>query len=521
MKRRSFLQSSSVFSLPLMLGGINVGILNNTKLEHLINDESDRVFVLVQQNGGNDGLNMVIPIDQYNHLSAARANILVPETQIIKLTEKTGLHPVMTGMKTLFDEEALTIIQNVGYANQNRSHFRSTDIWNSGSKADEVITTGWIGRYLDTQHFGYPEGYPNDQNPHPVAITLGPAVSETCQGIAANFSLAINDPTALLTIPGTDGGELPDLPYGDELDFLRLIVQQTNVYSTVLSEAAEKGTNLSSLYPDMGENRLADQLKIVAQLISGGLETKIYVVNINGFDTHANQVDASDPTAGDHSQLLTFLSQALHAFMDDLRLLNLDHRVVGATRSEFGRQIASNGSLGTDHGNAAPLIVFGSCVNAGIIGDNPEIPNNLEPQSGVDPKIDFKNVFGSILIDWFEVEESQAASLFSHEFEYLPLITTCNTTTPTHDLPVANLYGFKPYPNPFFEEIRIRLKSPGGRLRISLKNNLGQEVYLLADREFSDGDHEMIFPLPEFTPGTYFCQMTSRNFQQTIPLLHF
>ncbi|NND34219.1 MAG: DUF1501 domain-containing protein, partial [Saprospiraceae bacterium] len=496
MKRRSFLQSSSIFSLPVMLGGVNVGVLANTNLDQIINADSDRIFVLIQQNGGNDGLNMIIPIDQYNNLSVARSNILIPENQIIKLNEKTGFHPAMAGMKSLFDESALTIVQNVGYANQNRSHFRSTDIWNSGSQADEIITTGWIGRYLDTQHFGYPEGYPNDENPHPVAITLGPTVSETCQGIAANFSLAINDPTALLTIPGTDGGELPDLPYGHELEFLRLIVQQTNVYATVLSEAAEKGTNLSTLYPDTGANRLADQLKIVAQLISGGLETKVYVVNINGFDTHANQVDANDPTAGDHTQLLADLSEGILAFMDDLRKLKIDQRVIGATRSEFGRQIASNGSLGTDHGNAAPLIVFGSCVNDGIIGENPEIPGDLEPQSGVTPEIDFKNVFGSILMDWFEASEADVRTLFSHEFEYLPLITACNTTTPTHDLPALNLYGFKPYPNPFFEELRINLKSPGGRLRISLKNNFGQEDFILADEEFSPGDHSFSISLP-------------------------
>ncbi|MCB0669722.1 MAG: DUF1501 domain-containing protein, partial [Saprospiraceae bacterium] len=468
MNRRSFLRSGSVFSLPIALGGVNLGVMASSKLNYLLQDETDRVFVLIQQNGGNDGLNMVIPIDQYSVLSTLRSNILIPDNQTLNLTNETAFHPSMSGLKALYDEEVITIIQNVGYENQNRSHFRSTDIWNTGSNAGEVLTTGWIGRYLDTQHFGYPEGYPNENYPHPIAITLGPSVSETCQGLAANFSLAINDPASLLSIPGTTGGTLPDLPYGDELGFLRQVIQQTNVYSEVLKDVSTKGTNISDLYPEPGQNSLADQLKIVAQLISGGLQTRIYIVNINGFDTHANQVDQNDVLAGDHANLLSNLSEAVLAFMDDLRKQSLDHRVIGATRSEFGRQIASNGSFGTDHGDAAPLIVFGSCVNAGIIGENPQIATNLEPQTGVPVQIDFKNVFGSILMDWFGAAENDIQSLFAHDFEYLPIITACNTTTAVDQFSNFKIYQFKPYPNPFFERINASFSSPGKHIRLSL-----------------------------------------------------
>ncbi len=520
MKRRSFLRSGSVFSLPVALGGVNIGVLANSKLNYLFEEENDRIFVLIQKNGGNDGLNMVIPTDQYKNLSAHRSSILIPENQLLKLSDTIGFHPTMSGLKSLYDDQILSIIQSVGYPNQNRSHFRSTDIWDSGSQAQEIITTGWIGRYLDQLHGGYPEGYPNNEFPHPVAITLGPTVSETCQGIAANFSLAINDPTALATIPGIEGDPLPDLPYGDELTFLRQIVEQTNVYSKVLKDISEKGTNQSSLYPEPGVNSLADQLKTVAQLISGGLQTKIYVANINGFDTHANQVTDGDVTVGDHATLLSNLSEAVMAFVDDLRIQGLDRRVIGATRSEFGRQIAANGSLGTDHGDAAPLLIFGTCVNARIIGNNPEILPEIDPQAGVKPQFDFKDIFGSILIDWFNVAESDINQIFSHEFKHIPLVTGCATTsTPENNL--DRWLKFSTYPNPFFEKLTVSFESPGSELKLSLINSLGQEIIQFDNRFFQKGSHEISYQIPEIPPGNYLCRINGKGIMKSVPLIHF
>src|SRR5690606_27957596 len=139
-------------------------------------------LVLIQLNGGNDGLNMVIPLDQYSGLTSVRGNLVLPESSVLALTDLTGLHPKMTGLKTLFEEEKLSVIQSVGYPDQNRSHFRSTDIWTTASDSDEYLTTGWLGRYLDLKYPGYPVGYPNEEHKDPFAITLGTVVSETCQG---------------------------------------------------------------------------------------------------------------------------------------------------------------------------------------------------------------------------------------------------------------------------------------------------------------------------------------------------
>ncbi len=520
MKRRSFLRSGSILSLPLALNGVKVGVFSQTIFEEIIDPNNDRVFVLIQQNGGNDGLNTIIPIDQYDNLASARSDILIPENRIIKLTEQTGLHPVMTGVKELYDQGMLNIIQNVGYPNQNRSHFRSTDIWDTGSAAQEVLATGWIGRYLDSIHSGFPEDYPNSDFPHPVAITLGPTVSETCQGIAANFSLAINDPTSLSMIPGTEGQELPDNPYGRELTFLRQILSQTNEYAEVLSGVAEMGTNLSPLYPEQGVNRLADQLRTVAQLISGGLQTRIYIVNINGFDTHANQTSASDSTVGIHANLLTDLSQAVHAFMDDLQRQGLDQRVIAATRSEFGRKIVSNGSFGTDHGNAAPLLVFGSCVNPGMYGENPTIGSNVDPSEGVEMKVDFRNVFGSILIDWLGASETTVQSIFSNVFTKLPIVTACSTT-PTTELPIESAVSVRAFPNPFLDNLTVRFKTPGGPAQINLIDASGQRVAVLADENYAPGEYTIEYKVPDIPPGTYYYQFVNGDFSKTQSLLHF
>lgn len=499
---------------------MKVGVIGQTQLEHFLNAEDDRILVIIQQNGGNDGLNTIIPIDQFDNLSRARQSLLIPEQQILPLTENTGMHPVMDDLQALFKEGKLNIIQNVGYANQNRSHFRSTDIWDSGSTAEEVRTTGWMGRYLDLEHPGYPENYPNDDTPHPIAITLGPTVSESCQGMAANFSLAINDPTALVQIPGTETEQLPDLPYGYELAFLQQIIAQNNVYAEILSDAAEQGKNQSDLYDESRNNSLATQLRTVAQLISGGLQTKVYVVNINGFDTHANQVEDGSPFTGTHANLLQELSQSIYAFMDDLRNQGLDQRVIGITRSEFGRQIRENGSFGTDHGDAAPLMIFGTCVKGGIIGENPIIPQDFEPQSGVEAKIDFKNIFGSVLMDWFGADASSVQSIFSHDFEYIPVIDACNTT-PTKVPKFNPVADVTTYPNPFFDQMTVQFNSRGEDVNVSIYSLDGKLVKRVTHQYFESGTHTVPVRLDNAPPGQYICRLISNGYQVSKSIIHF
>ncbi len=520
MKRRNFLKSASALAgVPLLLRGVGVSPFGKSSLLRFLNPDSDRVLVLIQLNGGNDGLNMVLPMDQYDKLSVLRSNILLPESAVLSLTEELALHPVMTGVKSMYDDGRLTLLQNVGYPNQNRSHFRSTDIWTSASPADEYWNTGWLGRYLTENHPDFPEGYPNSEYPDPLAITMGSIVSQTCQGIAANYSLALNDPFSLSLISVGAEDEVPDTPYGWELTFLRQAIAQTNAYSDVIFQAAESGNNLAT-YPE--NNRLAEQLRNVALLISGGLQTKIYVVSLGGFDTHANQVDANDFTAGSHADLLRMLSDAMAAFQQDLAMLGVEERVVGMTFSEFGRQIASNNSLGTDHGTAAPLFVFGSCINPGIVGDNPQIPDpqDIEPQAGVPMQYDFRNVYGSILMDWFEVDEEVVKQLLYDEFQYLPILNPC-TPTASAEPSMPDAIELKAFPNPFRSSTQIAFSCEASQyVRLSVFDLRGQELEVLINKTLSAGEHVYSYSPDGLPAGTYAVRLQLGNGQAATRLVN-
>ena len=511
MKRRSFIKRSSTVALPLVLGGINVEAINNPFFNAFEGDD-DRVLVMIQLGGGNDGLNMIIPKDQYSNLVEVRSNIIIPESQILDLTDTVGLHPVMGDLKTVYDQGKVGIIQSAGYPNQNRSHFRSSDIWHSGSSAEEVWTTGWLGRYFDTVAPNYPTGYPNENFPDPLAITIGSSVSETCEGDGGNFSLALADPdnlTALSTPINTDS---PDSCFGDKMDFLVTSIIQTNAYNDVVEAASENGNNLSTKYTD--ENKLANSLKVVARLISGGLKTKVYVVNLGGFDTHGDQVVEGATTTGEHADLLQELSEAICAFQDDLQLLGLDERVVGMTYSEFGRRIRSNGSVGTDHGTAAPMILFGSCVNSGIMGNNPEISVDVDNQEGVPMQFDFRSVYGSLLVDWFGLETSTVQSLLFEDFQYISLLLDCSDTTPIKEVLVADQISIEVFPNPFSQTVTVQFTVPKGHVKISLFDVLGSQLKVITSQQFNAGTHTLQMDTSQLATGSYYYHIQTDHSRQ-------
>lgn len=513
MKRRNFIKNTgTAISLPLLLNGFKLSAIPSSTLFNAVN-ETDRVLVLIRQDGGNDSLNTFLPLDQYDGLSAVRSNILIPSNQTLTLSDTIGLHPTMGGIKNLFDEGRMGLIQSVGYPNQNRSHFRSTDIWTSGSPAEEYWQTGWLGRYLENMHPNFPENYPNTDFPDPFAITMGNIVSETCQGTNVNFSTTVQDPFS--ATPLTEGsGIVPDTPYGEELTFLRTAISQANAYSEVITGAAESGNNIAT-YPD--DNTLAQQLKNVALLISGGLKTKIYIVSQGGFDTHANQVDTSDVTVGEHASLLQTLSDSVSTFQQDLQELGLEDRVITMTFTEFGRRIRSNLSLGTDHGTAAGMMLFGSCVNPAILGDNPEIAADAGVGDGIPMQYDFRDVYGSILKDWFGVEESTIKAMLFEEFTPLPIIscTTVDNTTIIEEAPV----DLHCYPNPCTTNFIARFSSEGEWAKMSIFNNIGGEVKVVFNRPITAGQHEVNISLRDMPKGTYFCRLQMGVRQKTMRIV--
>jgi uncharacterized protein (DUF1501 family) len=409
MKRRQFLKSAAPLAVvPLFGNKIFASAINPLSLDEDLRavafaTETDRVLVVVQMAGGNDGLNTVLPLDQYSKMALARAysssaNILIPESQVLQLGGPgalTGLHPAMTGMKTLFDEQKLTVVQNVGYANASLSHFRATDIFNTGSDSNEILTSGWLGRYLETCFPDFPDAYPNPLMPDPLAIRIGSSLPLGLQGYELNTAQ---------TIPTSFTGSLTQLlsymnmtqPGGNmgvELAFLREQQTFANQYAGQIVNAWNSGTNLQTGYSTVGSN-LGTQLKIVARLIKGGLKTRIYWVSVGGFDTHSNQLAT-------HAAILGEMSDAIKTFQDDITQMGLEDRVLGMTFSEFGRRVMSNGSAGTDHGLAAPMFLFGKKVNPGIIGTNPVLPAAPTSSSQVAMAYDYRAIYQSILQGWF------------------------------------------------------------------------------------------------------------------------
>ena len=363
MKRRDFVKNLSLASVgtPFLLNDLKFQTISKP-LFPIQKSAEDKVLVIIRLGGGNDGLNTVIPLESYDNLANHRSNIIIPQNDLLSITNTLAFHPTMTGMQNMFNDGKLSIIQNVGYPEQNRSHFRSTDIWDKGLM-EPSATTGWMGRNFDNSYPNFPEDYPNDSNPDPFAIKMGSEVSATCQGLMGNFSHSVSNPFDTFNLSETsalnDGSY-----YGSHMEYLSTIIGQTNAYGSQVNDAANNGSTLSNKYDD--NNPLAVQLRYVAQMISGGLQTKVYILNINGFDTHDSQVSASDVKQGNHTDLLKTVSDAIEAFQDDLALLNLEQRVAGMTYSEFGRQIASNASLGTDHGDAAPLKLSISMKNPSV-----------------------------------------------------------------------------------------------------------------------------------------------------------
>jgi uncharacterized protein (DUF1501 family) len=515
MKRRSFLQKGSILTAPAFVGGIPVTAVANNALSNFINSEDDRVLVLVQLNGGNDGLATIIPRDQQDALTQVRSNIVIPESSFIDLTNTLAFHPNMGGLKQVHDDGKLNIVQGVAYPNQNRSHFRSLDIWHTASEADEFLDTGWLGRYFDSLFPGYPEGYPNGDCPDPFALTIGSVVSETCQGSGGNFSLAIVDPENISDLATPTNNDLADGCYGDQLKFLINTIEQTNAYGDSMEGAFNRGNNLSTKYND--DNALATKLKTVARLISGGLRTKVYVVSIGGFDTHANQVVEGEPTQGAHAALLKSLSDGICAFQDDLKLLGLEERVIGMTYSEFGRRIRSNFSFGTDHGTAAPLMVFGTCVNPIVIGDNPIISPDVSQNEGVAMQYDFRSVYGSILMDWFKVEEDVVKTLLYEDFQHLPILKECETSTSVNDLSEA--LDFRVYPNPFNNYTRVEFTSKNEWLKISVFDLIGNEIKIATSQKFSAGPHSLQIETHNLPPGSYYYRLQTKTLQKTVRLV--
>ncbi len=516
MKRREFLKYGlTTAAIPMMLNGHGMQVLARGLFSpQLYSMHPERKLVLVQLNGGNDGLNTFIPLDQYSNLFKVRQNIIIPENKLLSFNDQIGLHPSMEGVNELFRAEKLLLAQNVGYPEPNLSHFRSKDIITSGSASDVVLRSGWIGRMLNDIHPDYPDGYPNGAYPHPLGLSIGSMASPTCQGFTNNLSSVINNLDTSFQAPGSPSN-IPDTPYGHELEFINGVMEQTEVYLEAITEIASKSKNLSTHYPESG-NSLADQLRIVARLIAGGLQTQVYVVSLGGWDTHSGQVEEGVPEGGRHGELLLQLSEALYAFQDDLDLLGVADEVIGMVFSEFGRRIKSNDSFGTDHGTAWPAMLFGSRINPVVLGPNPVIPETVEKDTNLSMGIDYRSLYASIFKAWFETPEEAIESVLEGKFSYLPILK--QEATAIRESQTATL---KAYPNPARDKLKVELLVREGSYDLSLMDESGRQIRKILTGQKLSGKHQIVLQLAELSPGQYILLLQSTTTTVTLPVIRY
>lgn len=435
MKRREFFASASSIMLPVLLNGFSVkSFAKNSALVQSLKKTSalnnDRILVIIYLGGGNDGLNTVIPLEYYSKYNELRTNIAIPEASVLKLSGnlETGLHPVMTGMRQMYDEGKLSIIHSVSYPNPDLSHYRSTDIWMTGVDSTKYADSGWAGRYLNDRYAGYPVNYPNSEMEDPLAVQIGQISTTTFLGTNQSMGITLQDPNTFYQLIGepnaSPGGTLPCCDAGELISYIRQQQVLAVGYASEIKAAADAGVNMASYPAASQNNELAEQLKIVARLIHGGLRSKIYYVELGGFDTHADQVGSSS-TEGAHAQLLKKLSDGISAFQNDLKLQGTEDKVLGMTFSDFGRRATSNASKGTDHGVGAPMFVFGTGMKRQVIGTNPDLINGLLPiapaswdsNRDIKMQVDFRRVYSDILNDWFGTVTSKTDSLLFNNFK--------------------------------------------------------------------------------------------------------
>ncbi|HEV2452790.1 MAG TPA: DUF1501 domain-containing protein [Verrucomicrobiae bacterium] len=390
------------------------------------------ILVVLQMAGGNDGINTVVPYSS-DYYHKARPRIGLSADKVLKLTDQVGFHPAMTGFKSLYDSGNLSVVQGVGYPNPNRSHFRSTEIWQTATDADKFDTYGWIGRYFDNDCGGcdptvgvavedqLPQSFFSKSlkgvcmtNPQNYRFMPGDHPRPGQMDMVESSYEKLNDITITTAADENSGGSIGMLAAampmtgGRAVDFIERTALDAQVSSDEIRKIAAQVQNQAQ-YP---ASQLGSSLKLVAKLIGGGLPTRIYYVSQGGYDTHVNQVATQQRLLGD-------LGDSVKAFVDDLKAQGNMQRVLVMTFSEFGRRVSENANGGTDHGAAAPIFIVGNKVSAGLHGAYPSLAPEDLYEGDIKYNVDFRSVYAGVLEGWLK---TPSAPILGRQFTPLGLV---------------------------------------------------------------------------------------------------
>ncbi len=473
MDRRKFIQrvASTGIVLPITFGLPRMRVFGQSPtadpFARIAAAENDRVYVMIRLAGGNDGLNCVVPYtnDLYysSRMAGTAEDLSIAADSVVKLdgSGTLGLHPSMAPIADLYADGKFKIVQNVGYPGQNLSHFRSTDIWLSGSDFNVFDNAGWYAKYLEAKYPDYPDVLPDA----PFAVEFGNFLSTTLIGEKNNMGVALG---SLDYIPGLpEDQDLADTKAGEEEAYVREIIRQSNIFSNAIIASYVVGPDNSARYTT-ASGGLGQSLAAIGRLIAGGLDTRLYILNVGGYDTHTQQT-------GRHATLLAELANAIAEFQNDCEELGIADRVCGGTVSEFGRRVRSNGT-GTDHGSAAPMFFWGNGVEGGIVGDDPNLVD-LEGPGNVKLQYDFRQLYASILGQWFEATPEQIGPALPDDFDQLPIFRT-TTGVEERDRVAAGFNVGIPQPNPASTTTTIPVEGirAGMEARLTIYSIAGEAV---------------------------------------------
>jgi uncharacterized protein (DUF1501 family) len=431
--RREFLRTSALggavaWTIPTFLANTFASLDAEAKdANSPITGKDGTILVVLQMAGGNDGLNTVVPYSN-DYYQKARKRIGLAAKDVLKINDTLGLHPKLSGFKELYDAGSLSVIQGVGYPNANRSHFRSTEIWQTASDADKNEAYGWIGRYFDNAckgadpTIGVNIGRQTPQafsSPHPKGVSLDNPKNYrfVSSEHAKNGEMDAEERSYRemngLQVADFDAGSISSVHgsikhTGSPLDFIERTALDAQVSSDKILAISRK-VETKAKYPG---SELGNSLKLVAQLIGGRLPTRIFYVSQGGYDTHANQL-------GNHERLMRDLGDSVKAFVDDLKAQGNFERVLVMTFSEFGRRVAENANNGTDHGAAAPMFVIGNKVKAGLHGTYPSLAPKDLLNGDLKFTTDFRTVYAGVLEQWLK---TKSEPILGKRFTPLPLV---------------------------------------------------------------------------------------------------
>ncbi len=572
--------------LPLKAFGVNKRTTNTTKK-----------LVIIQLHGGNDVLNFFPPsvgTAQRDVYVFKRPRIALPAsgrraTLSLGFGDEFSLHPDMVGLKQLWDQGKAALVPNVGTQTNNGSHFRGRDIRAMGGGFNDYYGSGWVARFLEhklgSDIDNYPDDFPSETYPDPLALELG-VVSPS---LPFHFtdklpaSIAVSTPETFNTlvngndVTNPDGAQglegindneqestlgtgkigyppaaLADTAYYSQMDWLINLERDADKYSFRIKELydAGGGDDREASYPDRypfapssgGTNPLSKNLKNIATLINGGIDTQIFLIRMGGFDTHSAQVETYDSTLGEHAAKAYHLSQALAAFQEDLASIGREEDVITITTSEFSRQIADNG-FGTDHGWATYDLVVGKAINGGVVKENDAsslaaTEDELLNRRDLKYKTDYRRVYTTLLKHWFDVDDADIPSIIDPNHgtisaqedsanwegtdKYLSFLgdVTASSATMKQNLFDA-IQIAAPYPNPVIDMATLELNIPyQATFSLRLYNQKGQVVKTFFNaRQLAQGNQVIPLELSDLPSGQYLISLSADGMSKTTKLI--